>query len=149
MGRKSSRESSSPLRGLSGRESERRVGKMALLWVLYFVQGLPFGFQSKTLPLLLRERGFTLAQIGYANMLSIPWTLKFLICPFLDRWGRDLPFGHRKAWIVPTQLLLIVACAVASWVCGSLELLMPVVLAMNVCTATMDVSVDGLGTLLK
>ena len=49
---------------------------LCLLWILYFVQGLPFGFQSKSLPLLLRERGFSLSQIGYANLLSIPWTLK-------------------------------------------------------------------------
>ena len=47
---------------------------IVLLWVLYFVQGLPFGFQSKSLPLLLRERGFDLRHIGYANLLSLPWT---------------------------------------------------------------------------
>ena len=40
-----------------------------LLWLCYFVQGLPFGFQSKSLPLLLKEQGYTLRQIGYANVL--------------------------------------------------------------------------------
>jgi|EP01047_Picozoa_sp_COSAG01_P090212 PAT family beta-lactamase induction signal transducer AmpG len=88
--------------------------RLALLWVLYFVQGLPFGFQSKCLPLLLRERGFTLSQIGYAHLLSAPWTLKFLVSPFIDRWGRGAPMGHRKSWILPTQLCLIGACVIAS-----------------------------------
>eukprot|EP01046_Picozoa_sp_COSAG06_P059835 COSAG06_NODE_12513_length_1371_cov_1.260220_1_plen_259_part_00 len=89
---------------------------LVVLWVLYFVQGLPFGFQSKSLPLLLRERGFTLRHIGYANLLSVPWTCKFLVSPFVDRWGVGLPCGHRKAWILPMQCCLIVACLLAAWI---------------------------------
>eukprot|EP01051_Picozoa_sp_SAG22_P037733 SAG22_NODE_18992_length_279_cov_0.577778_1_plen_53_part_01 len=52
------------------------TGGLQLLWLCYFVQGLPFGFQSKSLPLLLKEQGYTLRQIGYANVLSAPWTFK-------------------------------------------------------------------------
>lgn len=144
---------------------------LVLLWVLYFVQGLPFGFQSKSLPLLLRERGFTLRHIGYANLLSVPWTCKFLISPFVDRWGASSRWGRRKAWIFPMQFCLIVACLAAAYnyvrlrgrgqlikittlpltfhvlLCASqesLEFLMPIILMMNICTATMDVAVDGL-----
>jgi hypothetical protein len=87
---------------------------LVVLWVLYFVQGLPFGFQSKSLPLLLRERGFTLRHIGYANLLSVPWTCKFLVSPFVDRWGVGSPWGHRKIWILPMQCCLIVACLLAA-----------------------------------
>ena len=143
---------------------------LVLLWVLYCVQGLPFGFQSKSLPLLLRERGFTLRHIGYANLLSVPWTCKFLISPLVDRWGATSPWGRRRIWIVPMQCCLIVACLLAAaifvrdapctpcpscrvctlrlTVCATpqdtVEFLMPVILVMNICTATMDVAVDGL-----
>ena len=117
---------------------------IVLLWVLYFVQGLPFGFQSKSLPLLLRERGFDLRHIGYANLLSLPWTCKFLVAPFVDRWGAGASCGHRKVWILPMQVLLICACLGAAWITEDLEFLMPAVLSMNFITATMDIAVDGL-----
>ena len=87
---------------------------LVLLWVLYCVQGLPFGFQSKSLPLLLRERGFTLRHIGYANLLSVPWTCKFLVSPLVDRWGATSPWGRRRVWILPMQCCLIVACLLAA-----------------------------------
>ena len=87
---------------------------LLLLWILYFVQGLPFGFQSKSLPLLLRERGFTLRHIGYANLLSVPWTCKFIVSPFVDRWGAESQLGRRKVWILPMQGFLIVACLLAA-----------------------------------
>ena len=162
--------------GLGGRAGvrawmDRSMESLVLLWVLYFVQGLPFGFQSKSLPLLLRERGFTLRHIGYANLLSVPWTCKFLIAPFVDRWGASSRWGRRKAWIFPMQFCLVVACLAAAYnyvrprclrraiphltaadflhvllsaLQDTLEFLMPIILMMNICTATMDVAVDGL-----
>jgi len=42
------------------------------------------------------------------------------------------------------QCCLIVACLLAAAIFDTVELLMPVILAMNICTATMDVAVDGL-----
>ena len=92
----------------------RPIQTLLLLWVLYCVQGLPFGFQSKSLPLLLRERGFTLRHIGYANLLSAPWTCKFLVSPFVDRWGASSSWGRRRVWILPMQCCLIVACLLAA-----------------------------------
>lgn len=92
----------------------RPIQTLLLLWVLYCVQGLPFGFQSKSLPLLLRERGFTLRHIGYANLLSMPWTCKFLVSPFVDRWGASSSWGRRRVWILPMQCCLIAACLLAA-----------------------------------
>ena len=40
------------------------LSKLGLLGALYFSQGLPFGFFTQGLPVLLRQRGFSLAEIG-------------------------------------------------------------------------------------
>ena len=53
--------------------------KLVILWALYFVQGLPFGFQATALPVYLREAGLSLTAIGFATALSLPWMLKVLI----------------------------------------------------------------------
>ena len=49
-----------------------RPYKLALLASLYLAQGLPFGFFTQALPVLLRERGLSLAAIGASNRAIWP-----------------------------------------------------------------------------
>ena len=55
-----------------------------LLGALYFAQGLPFGFFTQALPVMLRQAGVSLEGIGLTSLLALPWALKFLIAPRLD-----------------------------------------------------------------
>ena len=121
-----------------------RARRFALLWSLYFVQGLPFGLQVRALPVILRERGLSLTGVGLAGALAAPWILKPLWAPLVDRYG-SAAFGRRKSWIVPMQLCLALSCAVAATLpTGALQPLLVTVLAMNLFAATMDIAVDGL-----
>ncbi|MEM7481384.1 MAG: MFS transporter [Acidobacteriota bacterium] len=117
----------------------------SILWALYFVQGLPYGFQVTALPVYLRGEGVSLAEIGWAAALSLPWMLKFLWAPWVDRHRRG-PLGPRRSWILPLQGLLAATCFVASFVIpqGSLTAVLVLVLAMNLAAATLDIAVDGL-----
>ena len=122
--------------------------KLGVLWSLYFVQGLPFGFQATALPVYLRAAGVSLAGVGLATALALPWSLKVFFAPLVDRYG-SARFGARRSWIAPLQLGLLACCAAAALVPpGSTERgLAPIlwlVLGMNLFAATMDVAVDGL-----
>lgn len=119
--------------------------KLAILWTLYFVQGLPFGFQATALPVYLRAAGLSLAGVGLASALSLPWSLKILFAPLVDRYGGHR-FGRRRAWILPLQLGLLGCCAVAALVPPERGLtpILVLVFGMNLFAATMDVAVDGL-----
>lgn len=76
-----------------------------LLGMLYMAQGLPFGFQAKTLPALLRQLGLSLQSVGMATLLSAPWLMKLLWAPLLDSYY--LPaVGRRRTYILPCQTLL-------------------------------------------
>ena len=118
---------------------------LSLLGSLYFVQGLPFGFQANALPLFLRQAGLSLTAVGFSGLLSLPWLLKPLWAPLVDRYGSPT-FGRRKSWIVPLQLCLALACIAAAFSppTESLWRLMAIVLAMNFFTASQDIAVDGL-----
>jgi len=109
------------------------------------VQGLPYGFQTGALPVYLRGRGTSLTAIGLLGVLALPWMLKALWAPLVDRysWAR---FGRRKSWIVPLQLLLAGAAMVGARAIdeGALVPLLAVVLVMNLIAATQDIAVDGL-----
>jgi MFS family permease len=119
--------------------------KLAILSVLYFVQGLPFGFQLIALPAYLRAEGVSLAGIGLASALSLPWVFKIVWGPVVDRWG-STSFGRRKSWILPLQLGLLTSCVVAAYVPPSRGLwtLLAMVFLMNLFASTMDVAVDGM-----
>jgi MFS transporter, PAT family, beta-lactamase induction signal transducer AmpG len=123
----------------------RRIpSRLWLLCALYFVQGLPFGFQVTALPVYLRSRGVSLAALGFAGALSLPWMLKALWAPLVDRYG-STRVGRRRSWILPMQAGLALACAGAAYAAGrdSLPLLLGLILVMNFFAATQDIAVDG------
>ncbi|MEO0605033.1 MAG: MFS transporter, partial [Myxococcota bacterium] len=118
--------------------------KGLLLGSLYFSQGLPFGFFTLALPVVLRSEGLSLAIVGASNLLLLPWALKALWAPLVDR------FGTKRAWIVGLQVLTV------TWFAG-LALVAPsrvtegLAIAMGVASllaATQDIATDGLATAL-
>ncbi len=127
------------------RLSPGTLRKLGILWALYFVQGLPFGFQATALPVYLRDAGVSLTAIGLATALSVPWMLKVFWAPLVDRYSSER-LGRRRSWILPMQLGLAAACAIAALVppARGLGLVLFLVLLMNFFAATMDIAVDGL-----
>ncbi|MCX4245425.1 MFS transporter [Paraliomyxa miuraensis] len=122
------------------------VGRtLPLLFALYFCQGLPGGFLAKALPAILRQEGLSLTAVGFAGLLSLPWTLKVVWAPLVDRFGHA-GFGRRKSWLVPAQLGMLAITLVLAGVDPrqSLTTVALLFLVLNVFAATQDVAVDGL-----
>ncbi|MCS6912722.1 MAG: MFS transporter [Myxococcota bacterium] len=123
----------------------RTAAKLGLLSTLYFSQGLPYGFFTQALPVLLRQQAVSLPAIGLSHLLALPWALKFLWAPAVDRlyWPR---LGRRRSWIVPLQLLASLTLAALSQLPpqGGLAPLLAAVLVCNLLAATQDVATDGL-----
>jgi PAT family beta-lactamase induction signal transducer AmpG len=119
--------------------------KLGLLGALYFLQGMPFGFQTTALPVYLRAQGVSLKTIGFLMVLMLPWTAKALWAPLVDRYGSER-IGRRKSWILPMQAGLVATCTAAAFVPvrGALPLLLGLVFLMNLFAATQDIAVDAL-----
>jgi MFS transporter, PAT family, solute carrier family 33 (acetyl-CoA transportor), member 1 len=74
-----------------------------LLVILYFLQGIPMGLATGSVPFLLKER-VSYGQIGIFSLASYPYSLKLLWSPIVDAvWTPKL--GRRKSWIMPIQIL--------------------------------------------
>ncbi|MCH9682624.1 MAG: MFS transporter [Deltaproteobacteria bacterium] len=118
---------------------------LPLLFALYFCQGLPGGFLSKALPAILRAEGLSLTEVGFVGALSLPWMLKVLWAPLVDRYGHA-GFGWRKTWLVPAQLgmLVVTASFIVVGPSDGLWLVGLLFLVLNVLAATQDIAVDGL-----
>ncbi|MGI8501047.1 MAG: AmpG family muropeptide MFS transporter [Hassallia sp.] len=84
--------------------------KMAALLLLGFSSGLPLLLIGNTLKAWMTVEKVDLAAIGWFSLAALPYSLKFLWAPFVDRFS--LPFlGRRRGWLLLTQIALIIAIA--------------------------------------
>jgi RhtX/FptX family siderophore transporter len=121
-------------------------GLIALIGALYVTQGVPLGVSMVAVPTMLRQAGASLEMIGLASLAMLPWAIKFLWAPMVDnrRGGR---FGHRRSWIIPLQASLAVLMAAAGFIpldASGQWLLIALVTAANIVSATKDIATDGL-----
>ncbi|KAI1211919.1 MFS general substrate transporter [Annulohypoxylon truncatum] len=74
-----------------------------LLVLLYFLQGVPMGLASGSVPFLLKEH-LSFGEIGVFSLASYPYSLKLFWSPIVDAvWSPKV--GRRKSWILPIQLM--------------------------------------------
>jgi MFS transporter, PAT family, beta-lactamase induction signal transducer AmpG len=84
----------------------------AVAFMLGISSGFPLTLLVATLTFWLAKVGLDTATIGLAVMVGIPYTIKFLWAPLLDKL--HLPvlharFGQRRSWLFLIQALLVVA----------------------------------------
>eukprot|EP00879_Flechtneria_rotunda_P017194 GHRR01018010.1.p1 GENE.GHRR01018010.1~~GHRR01018010.1.p1 ORF type:complete len:390 (+),score=144.30 GHRR01018010.1:480-1649(+) len=127
--------------------SGQEWGNMALLVLLYAMQGIPLGLTSGAMPFLLQSK-LSMTEIGIFSMSSYPYSFKLLWSPIVDScYSRT--FGRRKSWIVPVQLMasgLLITCA--GWIQEQYELgavapLTALFFFFVLLAATQDIAVDG------
>ncbi|MFH0997421.1 MAG: AmpG family muropeptide MFS transporter [Pseudomonadota bacterium] len=84
--------------------------RMAVTFLMGFSCGLPLLLTLSVLQAWMKEEGVDLSVIGLMSLVGIPYTIKFLWAPLLDRM--TLPFlGRRRGWLFLAQLCLMVAIA--------------------------------------
>lgn len=122
----------------------RTTSKYTLLACLYLAQGLPYGFFKQALPVVMREQGASLPQIGLLSFLALPWALKFLWAPFVDR------LGNLRRWILLLQCLsALLFLALGHWIVQSDYVWLAWAFALaNGLAATQDIASDGLAVVL-
>jgi PAT family beta-lactamase induction signal transducer AmpG len=81
---------------------------MLVAFVMGFACGLPLLLTVSVLQAWMKDEGVDLAVIGMMALVGLPYTLKFLWAPFLDRY--TLPFlGRRRGWMLVAQIALAVS----------------------------------------
>lgn len=80
--------------------ANRRIG---IMLPLGFASGLPLALTAGTLQAWLTVVGVDLKTIGIFTLVGLPYTVKFLWAPLMDRV--TLPWlGRRRGWMLVTQL---------------------------------------------
>jgi PAT family beta-lactamase induction signal transducer AmpG len=100
---------------------------------------MPMGIVVDNLPVYLRVHGVSLAAIGVLSSLTLPWTLKPLWAPLVDR------FGRRQHWITGALLAMALASLAIPFDDPTApgNLFVAAVLLLTFAGATQDIAIDA------
>ncbi len=84
--------------------------RMLVTLVMGFACGLPLLLTISVLQAWMKEEGVDLSVIGMMALVGLPYTLKFLWAPFLDRFTLPI-LGRRRGWLLVAQIALILSIA--------------------------------------
>ena len=114
------------------------------LGVMYAAQGLPFGLFNISIPSWMASQDYAAADIAwFIGIVSLPWSLKLLAAPVMDRWT-FLPMGYRRPWVMAAQFGVMVSFLLMGLIPVELTWLAVAGFATNTFAATQDVAVDGM-----
>ena len=125
---------------------EKRMAKIVLLGI---ISGFPWVLIGSGLSLWLKEEGLSRSTIGWAGLIFSVYAFNYLWAPVVDRiripWLTN-KIGHRRAWIVSMQLIILIS--LISWSLlsptANLSLVIAVGLIIAIASATQDITVDAL-----
>jgi PAT family beta-lactamase induction signal transducer AmpG len=121
-------------------DDERRPGR-AVPWVAstYFAEGLPYSIVHQVSMELFTSMGASAQVVGLTALYGLPWNLKFLWGPVMDR------YGTLRRWAIVLEALLGLAIALIAWPAHQLDLAgaARLFLVVAVLAAAQDVAVDG------
>jgi len=84
--------------------------RMLVSFLMGFACGLPLLLTSTVLQAWMKEEGVDLTMIGMMALVGLPYTLKFLWAPFLDRYTLSF-LGRRRGWLLVAQVALAFSIA--------------------------------------
>jgi len=102
--------SASPATGAPRLREVLASPKMLAILFLGAASGFPNQITESALQAWLKEAGATNITIGVMSYVALPYLLKFLWAPFIDRYPLPL-LGRRRGWILATQVALAATIA--------------------------------------
>jgi PAT family beta-lactamase induction signal transducer AmpG len=123
----------------ANRLPEASRSKLKIVGLLYFIEGSPVSVLWEVLPVYLRLHGTSLRAIGGLRLLELPFSLKFLWSPLVQR------FGDRRNWVTGAMLVVAAAVALLSLPdpASSLNVLFVLILVLTIASATQDMAIDA------
>lgn len=126
--------------------ADRRMLRILLLGAM---SGFPWVLIGSALSLWLKDDGMSRSTIGWASLIFGVYTINFLWAPLIDRIS--IPWltarvGHRKAWILCLQVVIVLSLLIWSNLtpADNLAMVIAVGLAIAISSASQDITIDAL-----
>jgi PAT family beta-lactamase induction signal transducer AmpG len=113
----------------------------------YFTEGLPYAIIRMMSSVFFTDVGMSERNLGYLNILGMPWNLKFLWAPIIDI------FGSKRTWMQIIQILITLLTAAVAFICFaaakspdpslSTTVIAVLFIVLAFIAATNDIIIDG------
>ena len=120
-------------------------GLIPAIGFLVILQATLAQFVVHGVPLFLREAGYSAKIIGLVYLASLPYVMRFLWAPLIDRYG-SARLGHFRSWIVAGLAVSCCALATASFLdlVQALPALLATIFILMIGVATQITATGGL-----
>jgi MFS family permease len=127
---------------------KEELNKYGTLLSLYLAQSIPMSFFSTVIPVIMRMEHYSLESIGYIQLIKLPWIIKFLWAPLVDRTSHTTKDYRR--WILSSELFyaaVIISIGFFSLQTDFTTIIILMVIAF-LASATQDIATDAFAILI-
>ena len=124
--------------------NNNKVINLSTFFCLYLARAIPATFLMTALQVTMRQHHIGLATIGLLSLTRLPWSLKFIWTPLIDR--HCVTVGDFKKLLISTELVFALAIIIAGLldVSNNLMLIIALVLLSTFCASIQNVTNDTL-----
>lgn len=117
---------------------------LATFFCLYIAQFIPSTFISTAMQVTMRQANYGLATIGLLHLLHLPWIMKFLWSPMVDRYCGRLT--HYKRFILLMESIYALSIISIGFfdVSKNVYFIFVLIFIAMFASATQDIATDGL-----
>ncbi|HYQ56427.1 MAG TPA: MFS transporter [Draconibacterium sp.] len=124
------------------------IRKYYTLLSLYLAQSIPMSFFSTVIPVIMRMENYSLESIGYIQLIKLPWILKMLWAPLVDKTSKNK--RHYRRWIIMSEAfyaLIIMSVGYLNLQTDFTTIIILMVIAFTA-SATQDIATDAFAILI-
>ncbi|AHW59551.1 Predicted arabinose efflux permease, MFS family [Draconibacterium orientale] len=124
------------------------IKKYYTLLSLYLAQSIPMSFFSTVIPVIMRMENYSLESIGYIQLIKLPWILKMLWAPLVDKTSKNK--RHYRRWIIMSEAfyaLIIMSIGYLNLQTDFTTIIILMVIAFTA-SATQDIATDAFAILI-
>lgn len=120
---------------------------LVTFFFLYIAQSIPKSFFSTIIPVMMRQENFDLSTIGAMQLIKLPWILKFIWSPYVDKKCQSVE--DYKKWILGSEIIYAASIFVIAFMDFKVDFLTIIfmVFISFTASATQDIATDALAVL--
>ena len=124
--------------------NNNKVINLSTFFCLYLARAIPATFLMTALQVTMRQHHIGLATIGLLSLTRLPWSLKFIWTPLIDR--HCVTVGDFKKLLISTEVVFALAIIIVGLldVSNNLMLIIALVLLSTFCASIQNVTNDTL-----
>ncbi len=127
--------------------ASHRKADLFTFFCLYIAQSLPMTFFATALQVTMRQASFSLSAIALTQLIKLPWIVKFLWAPLVDRSCTTLKGFRRCIFLSESIYALLILVIGYLDLLSNFTVIITLIILSFVASATQDIATDALAVL--